>query len=157
MQSCPSRNPNGRKIMRWPVRGLLQPQNCQTKARMSVTDNSASRHNVEHPPYGGCTWNCSPHALLFSVSYAHINKSADISCQIFTRNKMIGWTSVLFSIQTWLSETPAQKEKASTPGYFSVGTALLGLGVAYLPLFMPPPGPKAAQGTGTGAPGPVPQ
>ena len=75
------------------------------------------------------------------------------SPQIFTRNKMIGWTSVLFSIQTWLAETPAQKEAAGSPAYFSVGMSLLAVGVAYMPLFMPPTGPKGpVGGTGTGAP-----
>ena len=48
---------------------------------------------------------------------------------IFTRNKMIGWTSVLFAVQAWLSETPAQKATSSSPAYFSVGMALLALGV----------------------------
>ena len=74
--------------------------------------------------------------------------------QIFTRNKIIGWTSVLFSMQQWLSETPAQKETASQPAYFGVGMSLLAVGVAYMPLFLPPQMGKggAAGGTGTGAP-----
>lgn len=54
---------------------------------------------------------------------------------------------MLFAVQAWLSETPAQKEKAGTPAYFSVGMAILSLGVGYMPLFMPPP---AARGTGSG-------
>ncbi|MCJ1337698.1 Eukaryotic translation initiation factor eIF-1 [Bachmanniomyces sp. S44760] len=40
---------------------------------------------------------------------------------LFTRNKMIGWASVVFAMQTWLAETPEQKRTASTPGYLSVG------------------------------------
>ncbi|GAB1740102.1 hypothetical protein NU219Hw_g5020t1 [Hortaea werneckii] len=75
---------------------------------------------------------------------------------MFTRNKLIGWTAVLFSIQGWLSETPDQKANASTPGYFSVGMALLSLGVAYMPLFLPPQSAKAGASTGTQAPPPVP-
>lgn len=72
---------------------------------------------------------------------------------IFTRNKMIGWTAVIFAIQSWLSETPASKSSASTPAIFSVGMALLSLGVGYLPLFLPPSGAKqGAAGSGTGAP-----
>ncbi|KAI6787073.1 hypothetical protein KC332_g18713, partial [Hortaea werneckii] len=62
---------------------------------------------------------------------------------MFTRNKLIGWTAVMFSIQGWLAETPDQKANASTPGYFSVGMALLSLGVAYMPLFLPPQSAKA--------------
>jgi len=87
----------------------------------------------------------------------HEECRANVIPQIFTRNKMIGWTSVMLSLQSWLSETPAQTEKASTPGYFSVGMALMGLGVAYMPLFMPPTPNRAGQGSGTGAPAPVPQ
>lgn len=45
---------------------------------------------------------------------------------------MIGWTSVLFAVQSWLSETPAQKAKAATPAYFSVGMAIMAVGVVSL-------------------------
>ncbi|KAF2723602.1 hypothetical protein K431DRAFT_301509 [Polychaeton citri CBS 116435] len=75
---------------------------------------------------------------------------------IFTRNKMIGWAAVIISVQTWLSEGPAQKATQSTPGYFSVGMALLSLSVTYVPLFMPPTGPAPGTGSDTGAPVPVP-
>ncbi|OJJ34221.1 hypothetical protein ASPWEDRAFT_42154 [Aspergillus wentii DTO 134E9] len=33
---------------------------------------------------------------------------------------MIGWVAFVLSLQGWLSETPAQKRNASTPGYMSV-------------------------------------
>ncbi|KAK4539850.1 hypothetical protein LTR36_010311 [Oleoguttula mirabilis] len=82
---------------------------------------------------------------------------------IFTRNKLIGWTAVLFSIQAWLSETPAQKAASSTPSYFSVGMSAMSVAVAYAPLFLPPtltPGSgsaaNAGTGTGTNAPPAVP-
>ena len=85
---------------------------------------------------------------------------------------MIGWTAVMVSLQQWLSETPAQKSTASTPAYFSVGMAVLALGVvslllllyvrvmklmlikfkAYMPLFLPPQAPRAGAGSGTEAP-----
>jgi len=42
---------------------------------------------------------------------------------------MIGWTAVIFATQAWLGETPAQKAASSTPGYFSIGMAVLSLGV----------------------------
>ncbi|GAB7345990.1 hypothetical protein MBLNU457_4765t2 [Dothideomycetes sp. NU457] len=77
---------------------------------------------------------------------------------IFTRNK----TAVIFSIQGWLSETPAGKKQgwgdsASTPGYFSVAMAFLALGVCYLNLFIPPvPGSMMGSGSGTEAPAAVP-
>ncbi|KAK4555336.1 hypothetical protein LTR86_007633 [Recurvomyces mirabilis] len=70
---------------------------------------------------------------------------------------MIGWTAVLFAIQGWLSETPAQKAASSTPSYFSVGMSILSLGTAYMPLFMPPaPAGKGAAGTSAQPPPPVP-
>jgi len=75
---------------------------------------------------------------------------------IFTRNKMLGWTSVMISVQNWLSETPAQKSTQATPGYLSVGMALLSVGVAYMPLFLPPQSARQGAGSGTGAPSPVP-
>jgi len=75
---------------------------------------------------------------------------------IFTRNKLLGWTAVLFSVQGWLSETDAQRAAASQPAYFSVGMSLLSLGVGYMPLFMPPVGGKTGA-SGTEAPAAVPQ
>nr|POE90146.1 uncharacterized protein CFP56_20613 [Quercus suber] len=74
---------------------------------------------------------------------------------IFTRNKMIGWTAVIFAIQSWLSETPAQAASSGTPGIFAVGMALLSVLVAYMPLFLPPQVGVPGQGTGTGAPAPA--
>ena len=46
-------------------------------------------------------------------------------CQIFTRNKMLGWTSVMFALQQWMAETPSQRSKSGTPAIFQVGMALL--------------------------------
>jgi len=66
---------------------------------------------------------------------------------IFTRNKIIAWTAVIFAIQGWLSETPAQKAESSQPAYFSVGMSLLAVAVTYMSLFMPPP-----SGVSPGAP-----
>ncbi|KGO37275.1 Eukaryotic translation initiation factor SUI1 [Penicillium expansum] len=39
---------------------------------------------------------------------------------MFTRNRMIGWVSFVFSLQSWLGESPEQKKTASTPAYMSV-------------------------------------
>ncbi|KAI0971908.1 hypothetical protein F4678DRAFT_430473 [Xylaria arbuscula] len=70
---------------------------------------------------------------------------------IFTRNKYIGWASVVFSMQSWLGESEATTQSTSTPGYFSVGMSIMALLVTYLPIFMPPvpgqtqpPAPAAA-------------
>lgn len=46
--------------------------------------------------------------------------------------RMLGWASVLFAIQQWLSETPAQKAQSASPAYLSVGMAVLSLGVVSL-------------------------
>ncbi|KAF1934342.1 uncharacterized protein M421DRAFT_415375 [Didymella exigua CBS 183.55] len=66
---------------------------------------------------------------------------------VFTRNKMIGWVSVVFSVQSWLAETSEQKKTSTTPAYFSVGMAVMSLLVSYSSLILPPPG---SIGTGTG-------
>ncbi|KAI9860018.1 MAG: hypothetical protein M1813_006365 [Trichoglossum hirsutum] len=73
---------------------------------------------------------------------------------MFTRNRMIGWTAVVFALQNWLAEPSAQKSAGKTPAYFSVGMAIMSLVVAYMPLFLPPqPG---RMGTETRAPAPAP-
>ncbi|PYH80776.1 SUI1-domain-containing protein [Aspergillus uvarum CBS 121591] len=46
---------------------------------------------------------------------------------MFTRNRMIGWVSFVFSLQSWLGETPDQKRNASTPAYMSVLMSLMAL------------------------------
>jgi hypothetical protein len=73
---------------------------------------------------------------------------------MFMRNKFIGWAAVVYSMQTWLSESEEQRKKAGTPGYFNVMMAVLALGVSYLPLFLPPQGYQAS--STTGPPEPVP-
>ncbi|KAF2228784.1 hypothetical protein EV356DRAFT_494908 [Viridothelium virens] len=76
---------------------------------------------------------------------------------IFTRNKLVGWTSVIIALQAWLAETPEQKKTATTPTYFSVGMALMATMVSYMPLFLPPQsGRQGGATTGTGAPPPAP-
>ncbi|KAK7624006.1 hypothetical protein IWX50DRAFT_31836 [Phyllosticta citricarpa] len=77
---------------------------------------------------------------------------------IFTRNKMVGWTAVIFALQTWLAETPETKSAASTPGIFTVGMSFMSLLVvsSYLPLFLPPPPVRAGAGSGTEAPAAAP-
>jgi len=75
---------------------------------------------------------------------------------MFTRNKMLGWVSFVFSLLNWLAETPDQKKSASTPGYLSVGMAAMAMVVTYLPLFMPPPPQYNRGASGTEAPAAVP-
>ncbi|KAI1260355.1 hypothetical protein F5Y18DRAFT_432306 [Xylariaceae sp. FL1019] len=59
---------------------------------------------------------------------------------IFTRNKFIGWASLVFSIQSWLGESEATTANTSTPGYFTVGMSFMALLATYLPIFLPTPG-----------------
>ncbi|KAJ8105162.1 hypothetical protein OPT61_g10347 [Boeremia exigua] len=66
---------------------------------------------------------------------------------MFTRNKV----AVVFSVQSWLAETPDQKKKSTTPAYFSVGMALMSLLVSYSSLILPPPPGSVGTGTGTQA------
>jgi len=76
---------------------------------------------------------------------------------MFTRNKYIGWASVVVAVQSWLSESPETRKSSSQPAYFSVGMSLLALTVTYLPMFLPPPAvPGAGLSTGTEAPAAVP-
>ncbi|KAJ5335264.1 hypothetical protein N7541_005089 [Penicillium brevicompactum] len=72
---------------------------------------------------------------------------------MFTRNRMIGWVSFVFSLQSWLGESPDQKKNASTPAYMSVLMSLMALIVTYFPLFLPP---QAPGGVAAGAPTPSP-
>ncbi|KAI5464489.1 hypothetical protein BGZ63DRAFT_153153 [Mariannaea sp. PMI_226] len=62
---------------------------------------------------------------------------------MFTRNKLIGWAAVVFSIQNWLGESEETQKNSATPGYFSIGMSVMSLAITYLPLFMPPPGSRA--------------
>ncbi|KAI1766280.1 hypothetical protein GGR53DRAFT_218180 [Hypoxylon sp. FL1150] len=72
---------------------------------------------------------------------------------IFTRNRYIGWASVVFSIQGWLGESEETSKSSTTPGYFTVGMSVMALAVTYLPMFLPPPpGSRAATTTGPAAP-----
>ncbi|KAK5717338.1 hypothetical protein LTR15_009232 [Elasticomyces elasticus] len=62
------------------------------------------------------------------------NKYAFANCALWSNAdadfcRMIGWTSVIFAVQGWLSETAASKSSQATPAIFSVGMAFLSLGV----------------------------
>ncbi|PGH09498.1 translation initiation factor 1 [Blastomyces parvus] len=72
---------------------------------------------------------------------------------MFSRNKMIAWASVTFSLQNWLAETPEQQKKSTTPAYMGVIMAFLSVAVTYMPMFLPTPGKPAAN---VAAPPPVP-
>ncbi|KAL3420184.1 hypothetical protein PVAG01_08683 [Phlyctema vagabunda] len=70
---------------------------------------------------------------------------------MFTRNKFIGWASVVFAIQGWLGESPETRSTSSQPAIFSVGMSLLALVITYLPMFLPPAATPGVVGTGTEA------
>jgi len=40
---------------------------------------------------------------------------------------MIGWGAVVFAIQSWLNETPAQLAGGKQPAYFGIGMACMSL------------------------------
>ncbi|KIW62691.1 hypothetical protein PV04_10841 [Phialophora macrospora] len=95
--------------------------------------------------------------LIIPYTEPKDEKPADFSSTItstmpmaamFTRNRMLGWFSLMTALLNWLGETPAQKSSSTgTPGYLSFGMAVLAVGVTYMPLFLPPPptrGPAAA-------------
>ncbi|KAI5801550.1 hypothetical protein DFH27DRAFT_610905 [Peziza echinospora] len=56
---------------------------------------------------------------------------------LFTRNKIIAWSSLVFAVQSWLTETPAQLAGGKQPAYFGVGMSLMSVAVTYAPMFMP--------------------
>ncbi|KAH8197476.1 hypothetical protein TruAng_008371 [Truncatella angustata] len=72
---------------------------------------------------------------------------------IFTRNRYIGWASIVFSVQNWLGESEEATKNSTTPGYFTIGMSVMALATTYLPMFLPPP--PNARGTGTGPAAPV--
>ncbi|RKF64420.1 hypothetical protein OnM2_n019039 [Erysiphe neolycopersici] len=57
---------------------------------------------------------------------------------MFTRNKFVGWASVLFAIQSWLGESSESKKGTSQPAIFTVGMSIMALLTTYLPMFLPP-------------------
>ncbi|GES65418.1 uncharacterised protein family UPF0139 [Aspergillus terreus] len=73
---------------------------------------------------------------------------------MFTRNRMIGWVSFVFSLQSWLGETEDQKKSASTPAYMSVLMSLMALVVTYFPIFMPPPAARVNPAAASPSPSP---
>jgi len=89
------------------------------------------------------------------TDYASTMSSTMPMAAMFTRNKMIGWTAMVFAVQSWLSETSEQKKNPDrTPAYLGVGMSLMAVAMCYLPLFMPPP--PISGGTGTEAPAAAP-
>ncbi|KAI1003897.1 hypothetical protein K3495_g4312 [Podosphaera aphanis] len=58
---------------------------------------------------------------------------------MFTRNRLIGWASVVFATQNWLAENVETKKTSGQPAIFAVGMSLMALFVTYLPMFLPPP------------------
>ncbi|KAI5857770.1 hypothetical protein BZA05DRAFT_384749 [Tricharina praecox] len=71
---------------------------------------------------------------------------------MFTRHRMIGWGAVVFAIQSWLNETPAQLAGGKQPAYFGVGMAFMSLLITYMPIFFPVPVKMDATGTAPAAP-----
>ncbi|TPX10675.1 uncharacterized protein E0L32_008409 [Thyridium curvatum] len=74
---------------------------------------------------------------------------------MFMRNRYVGWAAVVYSVQSWLGESEESRKNQATPGYFSVGMAVMSLLVTYMPLFLPPQ-PGLQPGSSTEAPPPVP-
>ncbi|KAK9321134.1 hypothetical protein V1517DRAFT_327312 [Lipomyces orientalis] len=56
---------------------------------------------------------------------------------MFFRNKLIGWSALLITIQSWLNETEASNSDSSQPGWLKVVMSFAGLMVCYMDLFFP--------------------
>ncbi|KAJ5768033.1 Eukaryotic translation initiation factor SUI1 [Penicillium manginii] len=103
----------------------------------SEADMSSTPHLIPPPPSPASigTWH---HVSVDSDIAAGTMSSTMPMAAMFTRNRMIGWVSFVFSLQSWLSESPEQKKNASTPAYMSVMMSLMALVVTYFPMFLPP-------------------
>ncbi|KAK9378945.1 uncharacterized protein V2V93DRAFT_374591 [Kockiozyma suomiensis] len=55
---------------------------------------------------------------------------------MFLRNKLIAWSAVLVSVQSWLNETESSRSD-SQPGWIKLIMSLAGLVVCYMDLFFP--------------------
>ncbi|KAH8703878.1 hypothetical protein BGW36DRAFT_423423 [Talaromyces proteolyticus] len=75
---------------------------------------------------------------------------------MFTRNRLIGWVSVVISVQNWLAESPEQAKNAATPSYMNVFMSLMAMGVTYMPLFFPPPPGRGSTTAAAPSPSPSP-
>ncbi|KAM5476878.1 DNA polymerase zeta [Microsporum audouinii] len=51
----------------------------------------------------------------------------------------LAWSSLVFTLQTWLAESEDQKKASTTPAYMSVFMSAMAVIVTYMPLFLPPP------------------
>ncbi|KAI5302503.1 hypothetical protein KEM56_000642 [Ascosphaera pollenicola] len=56
---------------------------------------------------------------------------------MFTRNRIIAWTSVIFNLQQYLIERPEKRSPNSTPASLSVMMAVMSVIVTFMPLFFP--------------------
>ncbi|KAL1972278.1 hypothetical protein VTN31DRAFT_7497 [Thermomyces dupontii] len=74
---------------------------------------------------------------------------------MFMRNRLMGWVSVVISLQNWLAETPEEKKTSATPAYMNVFMSVMALGATYLPLFLPPAQLRKSS-TATSTPSPSP-
>jgi DNA-binding CsgD family transcriptional regulator len=124
---------------------LLTPsQSCHTP-RVPKTRKPTTSKAPSLPPFPWQLYVSQEQIANDSTAFPRRDISADPShhhpfanhdfSQIFTRNKMIGWTAVIFAIQSWLGETPAQAASATTPSYLQVGMAAMSLGVVSLKSF----------------------
>ncbi|RKF72558.1 hypothetical protein GcM1_247045 [Golovinomyces cichoracearum] len=58
---------------------------------------------------------------------------------MFTRNKFVGWASVVFATQNWLGESSNSKKSSSQqPAIFNLIISIIALLMTYLPMFLPP-------------------
>ncbi|KAK9366965.1 hypothetical protein V1509DRAFT_627842 [Lipomyces kononenkoae] len=56
---------------------------------------------------------------------------------MFLRNKLIGWSALLVTIQSWLNESEASNKDATQPGWLKVLMSFVGLLVCYMDLVVP--------------------
>ncbi|KAK9241135.1 hypothetical protein V1525DRAFT_393790 [Lipomyces kononenkoae] len=56
---------------------------------------------------------------------------------MFLRNKLVAWSALLVTIQSWLNESEASSRDSTQPGWLKVLMSFVGLTVCYMDLFFP--------------------
>ncbi|KAK9385384.1 hypothetical protein V1515DRAFT_608469 [Lipomyces mesembrius] len=74
---------------------------------------------------------------------------------MFLRNKLIGWSALLMTVQSWLSESEASSNESAQPGWLKVLMSFVGVIVCYMDIFFPAQSIVGAISSGTSGSGAV--
>ncbi|KAK9496266.1 hypothetical protein V1508DRAFT_408150 [Lipomyces doorenjongii] len=74
---------------------------------------------------------------------------------MFLRNKLIAWSALLMTVQSWLSESEASSNESAQPGWLKVLMSFVGVIVCYMDIFVPAQSIVGAISSGTSGSGAV--